>query len=403
VSRIPEWLKHLWTHYTPSVVLIGLLKLLLVIVVSITLNQWWSYSSNKSTSANNVVLESCSNPTVGDCYSYCGDVITVDVNITDDDYAIDGDHSPPQIYTYAHYALSSYCIAELRGYCAYDYWLLFKLVPIMLHVVGFVLQCIALWYHQEFTPQQRQYDIIISHRYPSLLANSCNSNRNSICNRNKDTNGGDCESSVGNETVVHGELQSDTMLNELTKRPSDSIFVFLEMVTVVYVWGELLYPPVYCGSVRPLSLYYYPIVMSLLDLTKFNIYVCTELFRRKQYLLAIFSVLDLEIFVSNFWISTCLSGIFMYNMWLKMCACCVISGASEEVVVTDTAPTMNPMDRNNDLDGGGNFNNHATGIVKRNNDDCGGVVTLPTALVELEPRVSDSCTFSNHTENSCQS
>ena len=46
---------------------------------------------------------------------------------------------------------------------------------------------------------------------------------------------------------------------------------------MIYVWGELGFPPIYCGAVRPLSMYYYPLLMTLLDITKFNIYIAFKL------------------------------------------------------------------------------------------------------------------------------
>lgn len=240
----------MFTRNTASIVTLTFIKLMCAVALALFAYDWWRYGVNGS----DQVVQSCSNPTVGRCNSFCGDVMVVNVNITDVDYSIDdAQYGFPEISTFSHFTNEPYCIADFRGQCAYKYWLLFKLVPIMLHVLGFVLQCVTWWHYKDFTPQQRQYDSIIAHMYPDLYSGEQDA-----------TIGGVDESRQKN---IRG------MFAELLLRPSDSVFAFIEMATVGYVWGELWHPPIYCGSVRPLSLYYYPILMSALELTKFNVYV----------------------------------------------------------------------------------------------------------------------------------
>ena len=216
----------------------------------------------------------------------------MDVNITDDDYKIDDvQYGFPEVDITTHYTNDPFCVAEFRGECAYKYWLIFKLVPIMLHVLGFVLQCLTWRYYKDFTPQQRQYDTIIAYRYPDLY--------------------GDCASAgIGEET----QSKYRAMFDELLIRPSDSIFSFIEIVTVFYVWGELWFPPIYCGSVRPLSLYYYPILMTTLELTKFNIYICIRICTTRRYVEALFALINADMFVANLWISAALAGLFVVGL-----------------------------------------------------------------------------------------
>lgn len=160
-------------------------------------------------------------------------------------------------------------------------------MPVLFNALGFLLQCLAWWYLKDFSPQQRQYDVVVEYLYPEV----------------------DGADPVG--VIFAADVDYRAMFRDLTKRPFGSIFAVIELATVVYVWGELLYPPVFCGSVRPLSLYYYPILISLLDLTKFNFYVATRLYQAKMHQRALFSALNLEMMVSNAWITTVLACLFV--------------------------------------------------------------------------------------------
>ena len=84
---------------------------------------------------------------------------------------------------------------------------------------------------------------------------------------------------------------------------------------MLYVWGELMYPYVYCGAVRPLSLYYYPILMSLAELMKFNIYVSLQHSLAGRYSEALCAVLNAEMVLTNLWVSTVLAVLFLVGMF----------------------------------------------------------------------------------------
>ena len=273
-----------------TVVWIALGKLLLGAIVSFSLYEWWTYSGGSSAPGNDIVIDSCANPKAANCNSYCGNVSTISVNITDDDYIFDPSAITPSVIVEGHNSITSYCVADFRGYCAYDYWLVFKLPPFLLQVLFFFLQCLTLWYWDDFSPQERQYRVIIRHLYPESMvggnevdatatATATNNSDNESAFRQPDAGVDSSFSSgldVGKKEVNITTLE---MLEELNCPRFGSVFSFVEMITVVYVWGELWSPPVYCGSVRPLSLYYYPIIMCLLDLLKFNVFVAVGLFR----------------------------------------------------------------------------------------------------------------------------
>lgn len=254
----------------------------------------------------------------------------------------------PEVFTFAHYTESEYCVSELLGECAYTYWLIFKLVPILLHVLGFILQCLTWWHFKDFTPQQRQYDSILSHLYPDLYNDEYDDNQS-----------GRGDDKVGNPNVADPSSFASSknthntyvvMFKELMIRPSDSVFSFIEMTTVFYVWGELWFPPIYCGSVRPLSLYYYPILMSLLELMKFNVYTGIRICTKGRYLEGLFAVLNLDMFITNFWISVVLASLFVSGLvtalsknikWsCKWFYCRVCGNTESEWMITSAAAVV---------------------------------------------------------------
>ncbi len=264
----------------PDLIPLTFAKLIVALLSSLYITKWWRFRDG------NQLVQSCSNPT-GSCYSFCGDVHINSINITTDD-SVEYINQYLQVETVVtpHPDIHDYCIANLRGECAYQYWLIFKLVPIVFHVLGFFLQCLTWWYYKDFVPQQKQYDIVITYCYPD----------------------------VSDEGGTTEKIDYKEMFRELTKRPIDSIFAVLEAMTIIYVWGELVWPPIYCDSVRPLSLYYYPIIMCLLDLTKFNMYVATRLFSAKKYQRALFSTLNIPMVCNSFWVTFVLAFCFMYNL-----------------------------------------------------------------------------------------
>ena len=197
----------------------------------------------------------------------------------------------------------------------------------MFHLIGFLLQYRSWWLSRDFSPQEKQYNVMLSHLYPDLFCLDSETLTTNSADSNSTCTGGTGSDSSGvvgvdGTDVVKGTASSiscignnySVMFRDLTQRPNDSIFSFLEILTVVYVWGELQYPSVYCGSVRPLSLYYYPIVMSLLDLTKFNVYVCTRLYYSKRYRVAVLAVLDFGMFITNTWVTAVLAVMFVVGL-----------------------------------------------------------------------------------------
>ena len=118
-------------------------KFLLGLTISLAINNWWTYSGGSGVPRNDDVLASCSNPTVGNCFSFCGDVRNVIINITDDDIVVDFHDGRTAALPVNHVQSGSYCIATLPGYCGFEFWLDLKLVPILLHVAGLMLS--ASW------------------------------------------------------------------------------------------------------------------------------------------------------------------------------------------------------------------------------------------------------------------
>lgn len=212
-----------------------------------------------------------------------------------------------------------------------------SVVPLLLHLLGLVLQLLALRLCADFNPQHKQYDTIIRYLYPGVLV-------------------------TGDGTVVRSSTDSSwlatrrAMLTELWYPRFFSVFACVEVATVLYVWGELLYPPVYCGAVRPLSLYYYPVLMSLLDLMKFNIYVAVRLFTGGRARESLLALLNAEMFMSSLWTTLVLGVYFALGLahdlifaLLKLCGMDRNTMMLQEwpvaapVVDCGCDPTINPI------------------------------------------------------------
>lgn len=297
-------LRSLMKRFDNSVVWISFVKFFFVVAISLSFSNWWTYGGGTGISRNNDIVETCSNPVAGNCFSFCGYPVVVDVNVVDDDFVIEYSDFPPHLTATPRTSLAAqYCIANLLGYCAYDYWLIFKLIPLLLHLLQFLLQCLTWWHYKDFTPQQKQYNIVIKYMYPEVNLTDVRTDPD-ICVSN------DLSPISGNSIMA--------MIKELQRPPFYSIFAFIEMITTVYVWGELAMPPIYCGSVRPLSLYYYPIFMCLADLAKFNIYVGLKHMFTRRYGPAVFALFNFHMFLSNLWISTLLAGWFVLGTFLAL-------------------------------------------------------------------------------------
>jgi len=279
-----------------TIFVIALGKFLFGVAISLALNDWWTYGGGPDVPGNDISLASCSDPTVGNCFSFCGDVHIIPVNITDDDVVTDyvNGQSDPQTYEYTQ--SSSYCTATFPGYCGYQYWFDFKLFPMCLQFLQVLLQTI-LWRFgsDEFpaTPQKGQYDLILEQMYPQMCP---------------ETGGkGDLKRKQPEATLA----SRVALLGRLTTPVFPSLFWFLELVTLLFVWAGLLYPPVYCGSTLPLSLYYYPIMMSLLDLMKLNIYASVELFAVNRNLESALVMLNLQLLFTHMWITVALGVMYV--------------------------------------------------------------------------------------------
>jgi hypothetical protein len=278
----------------PVVVVLTSLKLLLAVAISLVINNWWTFGDG----GGNHLIDSCSNPTPGYCHSYCNDVVVIDVEFTTDDFTlVVVDNAVLVENQTSHENNNPYCIAEFRSNCAYRYWLVFKLVPIVFHVAGFLLQLVTWWYYKDFVPQQKQYDVLIAHLYPECASEQLQ------------------EGSAA--AVDYPEI-----FRGLLERPYTSVFGLLEVTTLLYVWAELWNPYIFCGHGRPVSMFYYPLAMSLLELTKFNFYVSTRLYEQKQYDKALFALLNIEMMVTNAWVTTSLAIIFLggvlYDWYLRV-------------------------------------------------------------------------------------
>ena len=319
-----------------------LIKLCFGILISLTLSNWWTYSGGAAVTRNSDVITSCSNPTVGHCYSFCGDVHVVTVDIVDDDLSLDDDkYGSTEEHQVEHIKTGSYCVATLSGSCGYEFWLDFKLVPILLHALGLVLQVLLWRYgHGDFPgePQTAHYDLLREHLCPGVI--------------NVDTDLQDVLSYRSGEHKYRNRLLIDdswvSLLRRLVTPLYPSIFWFLELVTAMYVWGEVVFPPVYCGSAPPLSLYYYPILMSLLDLMKLNIYSSRLLWKEGRRVEAILAMLDLKLLVTNMWVTVVLGLLFIWGLLRDCCQClfCAI-GRAEHLEWSEHAgvqePTLNPL------------------------------------------------------------
>jgi len=108
------------------------------------------------------------------------------------------------------------------------------------------------------------------------------------------------------------------LLHQLSGLPRVySVFSFLDMVTLVWVWGELWRPPVCCGDVYPLSLYYYPLFMSVFELIKFNQYAASVLWLEGRPAAALAALLNISMVWSNLVVS-----LSLFVMFLLPSVCC---------------------------------------------------------------------------------
>ena len=339
VSWMGDW-NSLSRSFNP-VVTIAFFKVIVVVIISLSLSDWWAYADNPDD-----VVESCANPET-ECYSFCDTDKIVSVQFSDDDYMFDDEVVPPNKVINSHESTSTYCIAELMGACAYKYWMIFKLVPLLLHILSLILQFASWRISGNFAPQQVQYDIMLMFLYPEHKANFSirvsdfdheHTFPGSVGDGDVDGDGdgiqpgcvsgavdsasnstGDEDGTFGGEGWTEFKANRIEMINWL--RPGFTnlynVFAFLEVLTALYVWGELMFPSTYCGDVRPLSLYYYPILMSLAELIKLNLYVATRYAVIGSYSRSLFALFNLELLWTNLWMAVVLAAWFGATLlWL---------------------------------------------------------------------------------------
>ena len=261
------------------------------VALSMLINDWWTYGLYSE-----VIVASCADPSVSGCHAFCGDTTTIPVQVTTDDYQFEYDDLgiSKSVTVTSSSTDSPYCIAELPGGCAYKYWLVFKLVPVLLHVLMF--QYLALLHLKTFSPQQRQFDIILGSLHPTLLAPEAGPVQD------------------GPAASARKGADIEVMLAELRHPRAFNVFAFLEVCTVIYVWGELVFPPTFCGEARPLSLFYYPILMTLSDLIRLNVYVATKLVARGRHFDAILVLAHVGLVWTHAWTTCYLAANYMAGL-----------------------------------------------------------------------------------------
>jgi hypothetical protein len=335
--------------YKTNEVSFSICKLCLSTIISMTLTDWWTYGDKD---VNSRVLGSCSNTNVDACHSFCHDTFVVAVTIEHDDFVIDDDlFGRPVVHRGENPYTESYCVANFKEDCAYRYWMMFRLVPIFLHIIGFLLQFVMWWYYSNFTPQQEQFNCIIAYWFPEVVLTD----------------------TVQAEEVPVRDFGA--LLRRLVKRPSDSIFSFLNVITILFVWTELWWPPLYCNPLRPLSLYYYPILISMLDISHFNFFVATRLAAMKEYRRAVLALLNVEMLAVYLTVSMLLSVVFaagcisdlgqrLYWLCIRMFYC-----TSRER--TEAAWPQSPKQRSAGTGFGHSTTDNATAVVMIDENETG--------------------------------
>lgn len=166
------------------------------------------------------------------------------------------------------YEDSGTCVAKLTYGCACSYWMVFQLSAILLHVVHYLLQLGCLYLFDDFDPQRRQYAMIVEGRVWA--------NRRELLN------------------------------------PWFCMFPFLEVLTALYVWMELLFPPIRCGTYA-LSLFYYPIVMTVLEFGKINAFAGSRYFGQGRYMEAVLSLFRADIVIVYFMLSFAQAVVYFFS------------------------------------------------------------------------------------------
>ena len=249
---------------------ISVAKLGFVIFIIFTLNSYWRHCGGAGGGAGVDIVESCSSSAPGDCYAYCGDTVDTLITINDD-------------MSLQHLTTTGYCTASFSGECACTYWQTFMLVPTLLHALQLVLVLATRSYKVD--PQQLHYNIMYKHLQGSAPA-------------------------------------LRPMLEELFQQPYYCVFSFFEIGTFVYVWLELVYAPVRCGEGIMLSELYFPLVMTVVDFSKFNVYLCVQHAKQYQWEAAAAALFNLYYLVLYSVVTSCLGILYGVTVIHSVVTCC---------------------------------------------------------------------------------
>ena len=300
--------KYKYNYYSAYV---SFAKLIVVIFLVLWIDDYWYYCANNSTD----MIETCTSAEYNNCNSYCDDVTTTLVTTNDDIFMF-------------HYSTGGYCTARFDGNCACKYWQRFMLLPLFMHLMHFILQTICFVCFYQLDPQQIHYNII--NKYLTM--------------------------EVGSAYEWWSEV-----LRELCQQPYYSGFAFIEIITMVYVWLELWFTPVHCGGHIRLSQVYFPLFMTLLDISKYNIYMSFKHIRNNQWGASVTALFNLRFLGVYFLLTVVLGGVYactvtmdgckrLYNDWWRLCR--YIKNEEEEVGVGEEEVM--------DAHGGINKNNRST-------------------------------------------
>ena len=279
-----------------NLVTIAFFKLLFVIFISLMISQGYQDCDYNS---RDKVVESCAGTTTTACSSFCDDTSIITVNVHDD-------------YYQQHFSEGGYCTASFTGTCSCKYFKIFKIVPILLHILQFLLQLYFWQFYFNFDPHQLQYDSMMSF--------------------------------IERNSYTYTDLMQ--LVHQLSIPYMYCIFAVLELVTAVYVWSELAYPTTRCVIGFPLSSIYYPLLMTLADMCKLNIAACIRHFKAETYGRAPLSLFSIHIFLFYCMITIIQSYIFIQGTIIQLCALLFLSNDD----IHDATPNKNNT-LNQELDG----------------------------------------------------
>lgn len=313
-----------------NTLIIAFCKVLIMLFISLFVARYWTYCPLGTPGSANTEVASCTSEFLGTCKSYCsGGVSETLFTISDDVYA-------------HHKSQEGYCTATFDGSCACQYWQVYRLVPLLLNVLQFVLLVGCFVFYNSFDPQRIQYEIISDHVYSiigqqqryghalnqsqdkELRQSAVKGTHNSNSNHSNSSGSGSTHSdSIDVRASTTSSFISSALANQqgfmdmlvlFFADPLYCYFSFIEVYTVGYVWMELPFSPVSCGNQFQISRLYYPLILTVLDFGKLNFYISLKSFRKGEGLKAWTSLLNLEIFFIYVLISMVLAVIFVVGL-----------------------------------------------------------------------------------------